>query len=69
MKRMISIMVFIAVMSLPALAYARKSTYIITNKRLNYVKLVEVKPAVADEHNMTLSQQRAGAVSAFLASQ
>lgn len=38
---------------LPATGLARKTTYIVTNKRLNYVKLVEVKASVAEEQSMS----------------
>lgn len=38
---------------LPAAAYAKKTTYIVTNHRFNYVKLVEVKPRVAEARQMT----------------
>lgn len=37
----------------PALAQARKTTYIATNHRFNYVKLKEVKSSVAAERHMT----------------
>jgi len=53
MKRALSIIILMAILSVPALVQARKTTYIVTNKRLNYVKLVEVKPAVAEERNMS----------------
>jgi hypothetical protein len=53
MKRIISISVLVACLALPALAYAKKSTYVVTNRRLNYVKLVEVKAKDAEERNIT----------------
>jgi len=38
---------------LPAAAFAKKTTYVVTNHRLNYVKLVEVKAKVAEKRQMT----------------
>lgn len=52
MKRLVVIVVLVACVAAPAMALARKTTYFVTNKRWNYVKLVEVKPAVAQERNM-----------------
>lgn len=42
-----------ALVVVPAAAEARKSTYIATNHRFNYVKISEVKPSVAEARNMT----------------
>ncbi len=53
MKRIIMSVLAVAVIAAPSLALAKKTTYITTNRRLNYVKLVEVKPAVAEERQMT----------------
>ncbi len=48
------IIVFALVASfLPVCAFAKKTTYIVTNHRFNYVKVVEVKGKVAAERNMT----------------
>lgn len=52
MKRLAAIALTVAIL-LPALAHARKTTYIATNHRFNYVKLKEVKPKVAIERTMT----------------
>jgi len=52
MKRLV-LAALIAVVIVPALAHARKTTYIATDHRFNYVKLKEVKPKVAVERNMT----------------
>ena len=38
---------------LPAAAFARKSTYVVTDHRLNYVELMEVKPKDAEARQMT----------------
>lgn len=53
MKRIISISVLVACLAVPPLACAKKSTYVVTDRRLNYVKLVEVKASVAEERNIT----------------
>jgi hypothetical protein len=53
MKKLLVCAVLIACVAAPALAMARKTTYIVTNKRWNYVKIAEVKPAVAQERNMS----------------
>lgn len=47
--------VFVVVIAafLPMSAFAKKTTYITTNHRLNYVKLVEVKQSVAEKRGMT----------------
>lgn len=50
--RILIALVALAIM-LPSLAWARKSTYIVTDRRLNYVKVVEVKPVVAQERGMS----------------
>lgn len=53
MKRIILIVLLAVCLVAPTSALAKKTTYIVTNKRLNYVKLVEVKPAVMEERGMT----------------
>jgi hypothetical protein len=53
MKKYALTALLVAAILLPATGLARKTTYIVTNKRLNYVKLVEVKASVAEEHNMS----------------
>ncbi|MFH1829154.1 MAG: hypothetical protein ABH871_00055 [Pseudomonadota bacterium] len=52
------VLMFIAVIILwPALSFARKTTYIATDHRFDYVKLREVKAGVAEERNMTHPKQ------------
>jgi len=46
-------LVALAVVLVPAVSYAAKSTYIATNHRFNYVKLKEVKPSVVEELGMS----------------
>ncbi len=53
MKRMIVAAVVMAGLLAPASALAKKTTYIVTNGRLNYVKLVEIKPSEAEDRSMT----------------
>lgn len=43
----------LAVLFLPELSWAGKTTYIVTNHRLNYVRLKEVKGRVAEERVMS----------------
>lgn len=52
MKKLFAAVLVLAV-SLPAIVQARKTTYIATNHRFNYVKLKELKPKDAAERNMT----------------
>jgi hypothetical protein len=48
------IVIFLLVASLfPTAAIARKSTYVVTNHRLNYVEIMEVKPKEAEQRQMT----------------
>lgn len=51
MKKLIFFALVLAL--LPASALAKKTTYIVTNHRLNYVKLVEVKQSVAEKRGMS----------------
>lgn len=53
MKRTIIAIVMMVAFMVPASALAKKTTYIVTNGRLNYVKLVEVGSSVAEERSMT----------------
>ena len=53
MKKLLMIVALVACIAVPAELLARKTTYVITNRRWNYVKLVEVKPRVAEERSMT----------------
>lgn len=53
MKRILIISLVILAFAMPTKVFAKKTTYIVTDKRLNYVKLVEVKASVAEERNIT----------------
>lgn len=53
MKRLLSTVILVAILAVPVLAFAKKTTYISTNHRLNYVKLVEVGQTVAEERQMS----------------
>jgi len=50
MKKIIIIAVMLSFVS--ALSFAAKSTYVVTDHRLNYVKIKEVKESVAESRNM-----------------
>lgn len=53
MKNFLMIAALVVCVAAPAQLMARKTTYVATNHRWNYVKVVEVKPRVAEERNMT----------------
>lgn len=53
MKKLMMIAALVLCVAVPAKLMARKTTYVATNHRWNYVKVVEVKPSVAEERNMT----------------
>jgi len=53
MKKFLMVAALVACIAMPAELLARKTTYVVTNRRFNYVKLVEVKPRVAEDRNMT----------------
>ncbi len=52
MKRSVLIMLAVMLMA-PAIAQAKKTTYIVTDKRLNYVKLVEMDKKDIEERQVT----------------